>query len=125
MASARSTVSMARTTPAQNPRGEQSTIFSGGLACMGRSRTDESPGRAGNGRFKWDFPDEDLGLLSGAVKAVHQTIAPQAPDGLYRGQFPSSLMTTASPPRGGRSTKEICHEQCTADAKGDCRVAGR
>jgi len=30
------------------------------------------------------FPDHDLGLLSGAVKAVHQTIAPQAPDGLYR-----------------------------------------
>src|ERR1700685_3551497 len=95
MASARSTVSMARTTPAQNPRGEQSTIFSGGLACMGRSRTGEPPGGRGNR----DFPDEDLGLLSGAVKAVHQAIAPQAPDGLYRGQFPSSLMTTASPPR--------------------------
>jgi hypothetical protein len=84
MASARSTVSMARTTPAQNPRGEQSTIFSGGLACMGRSRTDETlAGGQGTVDSK-DFPDHDLGLLSGAVKAVHQTIAPQAPDGLYR-----------------------------------------
>src|SRR5260370_1099061 len=27
--------------------------------------------------------------------------------------------------RGGRSAKEICHEQCTADAKGNRRVAGR
>src|SRR6266403_4098635 len=34
MVSARSTVSIARTTPAQKPRGEQSTIFRGGLACM-------------------------------------------------------------------------------------------
>src|ERR1700740_2109084 len=34
MVSARSTVSMARTTPAQKPRGEQSTIFRAGLACI-------------------------------------------------------------------------------------------
>jgi hypothetical protein len=32
MVSARSTVSIARTTPAQKPLGEQSTIFRGGLA---------------------------------------------------------------------------------------------
>jgi hypothetical protein len=32
MASARSTDSMARTTPAQNPRGEQSSTFRTGLA---------------------------------------------------------------------------------------------
>src|SRR6266566_3559052 len=45
MVSARSTVSIARTTPAQKPRGEQSTIFRGGLAGIGRSRT-ESPSPA-------------------------------------------------------------------------------
>src|SRR5207237_7256163 len=37
--------------------------------------------------------------LSGAVTAAQQTIARLAPDGLYRAQFPSSLMTTASPPK--------------------------
>jgi hypothetical protein len=37
---------MARTTPAQKPRGEQSTIFNCGLACMGRSGTC-SPGSIG------------------------------------------------------------------------------
>src|ERR1700759_2360126 len=35
MASARSTVSIARTTPAQKPRGEQSTILRSGLAVIG------------------------------------------------------------------------------------------
>src|ERR1700722_3749538 len=39
MVSARSTVSIARTTPAQKPRGEQSTIFRGGLAGIRRPRT--------------------------------------------------------------------------------------
>ena len=42
----------------------------------------------------------------------------------YIGQFPSSPMTTGFASKtGGRSTKEICHEQRTADAEGDCRVA--
>src|SRR5271170_2766786 len=35
MASARSTVSIARTTPAQKPRGEQSTSLRSGLAAVG------------------------------------------------------------------------------------------
>jgi hypothetical protein len=34
MASARSTVSMARTTPAQKPRGEQSTILRSGFESV-------------------------------------------------------------------------------------------
>src|SRR6187551_738231 len=31
----------------------------------------------------------------------------------------------ASPPRGGRSAREICREHITADAEGDRRLAGR
>src|SRR3954447_21457682 len=46
MVSARSTVSIARTTPAQKPRGEQSTILRGGLAGMGELRTGSPRKRA-------------------------------------------------------------------------------
>jgi hypothetical protein len=52
MVSARSTVSIARTTPAQKPRGEQSTIFRGFLACMEAISDRITPRRrAGNGQF--------------------------------------------------------------------------
>jgi hypothetical protein len=53
MVSARSTVSIARTTPAQKPRGEQSTIFRGGLAGMREVSDRISPiFRAVNDRFR-------------------------------------------------------------------------
>src|SRR5258708_5819766 len=58
MVSARSTVSIARTTPAQKPRGEQSTIFRSGLACIGAISDLVTPRRrAGNGQIwirTWD-----------------------------------------------------------------------
>src|SRR5947209_6137962 len=58
MVSARSTVSIARTTPAQKPCGEQSMIFRGGLADMGQFRTGSPRKRAINeGHFPastWD-----------------------------------------------------------------------
>jgi hypothetical protein len=67
MVSARSTVSIARTTPAQKPRGEQSTIFRAGLACMGAISGPNHPSPPGRERSLQSY---DLGLLSGAVKAV-------------------------------------------------------
>src|SRR5580704_15105275 len=85
MASARSTVSIARTTPAQKPRGEQSTILRSGfgsdLARIGAISGPNHPsaGRAGSARSKYD-----LGLVSGAVKALQQPIAQLAPVGIYR-----------------------------------------
>src|SRR6185312_6207176 len=73
MARARSTVSMALTTPAQKPRGEQSTILRVGLAFMRAIRT-ESPhtGRAGTANMH-----KDLGRLSGAVKADRAQMGPR------------------------------------------------
>src|SRR4051812_49224703 len=50
MVSARSTVSMARTTPAQKPRGEQSTIFRGGLAGILGNSGPNHPSPAGRER---------------------------------------------------------------------------
>ena len=61
-------------------------------------------------------------VLSRAIKTIERSALRR----LYRDEFPSSLMTIGFTPKksGGRSVKEICHEQCTADAEGDCRVAG-
>jgi hypothetical protein len=87
----------------------------------------ESPLADGQGTV--DLGNE-LGLLSTRVKAVSrglldpssalpltlpwlffEAIAPEAPEGLYTGQFPSSLMTTGfACKRGGRSANEICQE---------------
>src|SRR3954469_17464045 len=53
MVRARSTVSIARTTPAQKPRGEQSTIFRGGLAGMGAIPDRITPEK-GNYYSTWD-----------------------------------------------------------------------
>jgi hypothetical protein len=58
---------MARTTPAQKPRGEQSTILRSGLAGMGRYLRTESPLAGGQGTAN---SDKDLGLVSGCVKAL-------------------------------------------------------
>src|SRR5215467_9625413 len=106
MVRARSTVSMARTTPAQKPRGEQSTILRSGLAAeetvilsdlggesalAGGGETANSASVNGELRVR---DTSHLGPLSAHVKALQQTIAPRAPNGLYRPQFPSSLMTT-------------------------------
>src|SRR5882757_1595550 len=81
---------MARTTPAQKPRGEQSTIFRSGLADadkedIGCSRGAESPPAGGRGTAN---SCKDLGLLLGAVKALQQAIAPMAPAGVYRRRIP-------------------------------------
>src|SRR6476469_4856431 len=124
MASARSTVSMARTTPAQKPRGEQSTILRSGLAeifaDMGQSRDRITPRRrAGNGRSEYD-----LGPLSGAVKALSEEPLCRCPPMAYIGR--NSVIADDHRlrlQRGGRSTKEICHEQRASDAQGDRRLA--
>src|ERR1700753_518615 len=87
MVSARSTVSMARTTPAQKPRGEQSTIFRGGLADMGRPRTESAPlaRRVVERSIQRDNTSKDLGRLSGAVKGTH---CARGPGRLIRGAIP-------------------------------------
>src|SRR5450631_5156 len=108
MVSARSTVSIARTTPAQKPRGEHSTIFKSGLAgteaVMGDLGT-ESPHTGGQGRSIYTH---DLGLLSGSVKAVFASHCAAGPGGHIRGEFPSSSMTRRlATRRGWQSTKEI------------------
>src|SRR5258708_4639103 len=100
MASARSTVSMARTTPAQKPRGEQSTIlksgFGSGLADIGAFSGTESPLPPGGERpiriRTWDW-------FRAESRHFSEGIAPFAPQGLYRAEFPSSLMTPVSPPK--------------------------
>src|SRR6516165_992796 len=53
MVSARSTVSMARTTPAQKPRGEQSTILRSGFAAIGAISGPNHPSPAGRERSIW------------------------------------------------------------------------
>src|SRR5580704_3185735 len=82
MVSARSTVSMARTTPAQKPLGEQSTIlrsgFGSGLAAMERSRERIGPRRR---RGKVQF---QLGLGTGfgscqGTLVNHCTEGPKGP----------------------------------------------
>src|ERR1700752_2468471 len=94
MASARSTVSMARTTPAEKPRGEQSTIlrsgFGSGLADIRGNSRAESPPAGGRGTA---CLGKDLGPVWRCVKALFLAIAPFTPEGLYRAEFPSSPMT--------------------------------
>src|SRR5262245_2341676 len=59
MVSARSTVSMARTTPAQKPRGEQSTILRSGFAAIGAISGPNHPSPTGRERSfrgtNWDW----------------------------------------------------------------------
>src|ERR1700748_1555706 len=79
MVSARSTVSIARTTPAQKPRGEQSTILRGGLIVgieAASDRVGPKPKGSRSGRFKGINPPKDLGRLSGPVKGTHCVPAP-------------------------------------------------
>src|SRR5580698_5031377 len=66
---------MARTTPAQKPRGEQSTIQRGGLAGITRPRTGvgapqalTKAGRVVERSIQRDISRKDLGRLSGPVK---------------------------------------------------------
>src|SRR5438105_68994 len=63
---ASSAVSIARTTPAQKPRGEQSTSFRSGLAAIERSRDRITPHR----RARERSVGNELGLVSGAVKPL-------------------------------------------------------
>src|SRR6266567_8775023 len=122
MVSARSTVSIARTTPAQKPRGEQSTILRSGLADIGAISGPNHPSPVGGERpiriRTWD--------CFRALSRRFSRPLRQYPGKAYKApNSPSSPMTTDfASERGGRGPKEICHEQCTADAKGDGRVAG-
>src|SRR5580692_5662282 len=110
MVSARSTVSIARTTPAQKPRGEQSTILRSGLADIGAIPADRiTPRRrAGNGQFE----TRTWGRFRALSRHFHRPLR-RYPLTAYIGlEFPSSLMTTGfASEKGGRSAKEICHEQ--------------
>src|SRR5215218_1851015 len=90
MASARSTVSMARTTPAQKPRGEQSTIFRSGLADadkedIGGSRGPNHPQPAGGER---PIRVRTWGCFWALSRHFSRPIAPTAPQGVYRRRIP-------------------------------------
>src|ERR1700722_2378668 len=126
MASARSTVSIARTTPAQKPRGEQSTIlkcgFGSALTGMGAISVPNHPSAGGQGAVVQNTTWDCFRALSRYFSKPLR----HGPRWAYIGPFPSSPMTTDFASKtGGRSTKEICHEQRTADAQGDCRLAAR
>src|SRR3954468_23002276 len=124
---------MARTTPAQKPRGEQSTIFRSGLADADKEDADIEDMRAISGP---NHPSpvggerpiriRTWGCFWARSRHFWQAIAPMAPQGVYRRRIPviTDDRRLRLPKRGGRGPKEICHEQCTADAKGDGRVAG-
>src|ERR1700744_1835491 len=131
MASARSTVSIARTTPAQKPRGEQSTTLRSGLADIGKisgkisgeNLTPNPPSPPGRGRSvasrTWD-------CFQALSRHFRKPLRPSRRKAYIGPNSPSSLMTTGfALKRGGRSTKEICHEQRTADAQGDRRLVAR
>src|ERR1700761_2862806 len=114
---------MARTTPAQKPRGEQSTTLRAGLAAMWENLAPNPPSPPGRGRSiatrTWDC----FQALSRHFRKPLRLGRRKAYIGL---NSPSSLMTTGfAPERGGRNAKEICHEQRTADAKGDRRLVAR
>src|ERR1700681_3380984 len=138
MASARSTVSMARTTPAQKPRGEHSITCSGGFCSGGFSEGGEDVmsvsgfgGTQGISRPLSSTP---------AAERQNYTIAPNlslsgnmftisgcasrrcAP--IFR-LFPSSLMATGFAPPGGRSTRRIYHDGSAPYAESDRGLAGR
>ena len=94
----RSTISMARSTPAQKPRGEQSRIFRAGLAGMGASR-DRITHCPRSARLTVNSQSPTWDCFRAVLSRPCRRIARPAPDGLYSGQFPSSPMTTASPPK--------------------------
>src|SRR3954447_23716060 len=89
MASARSTVSMARTTPAQKPRGEQSTILRSGLrselADIGAVSGTESPPAGGRGTASFV---KDLGPVWSHVKALFAWALRLLPLRAYIGRIP-------------------------------------
>src|SRR5215471_13739064 len=124
MVSARSTVSIARTTPAQKPRGEQSTIFRSGLAAIGAILGPKHPLPTGRDRSNRLTNWARLRSVSRPIsnRPISQPLR-RRPFKAYIEQIPvivddRRLRLQA----GGRIAKEICHEQRTADAEGDCRV---
>src|SRR5579864_8796550 len=104
MVSARSTVSMARTTPAQKPRGEQSTTFRSDLAGMGAISGPNHPSPAGQGRSNGHQFGLRLGTGLGlAFRLCQGTLAPNpAPEVTCITQRLSGYLTKHQPARNGR-----------------------
>src|ERR1700712_1085476 len=109
---------MARTTPAQKPRGEQSTIFRSGFADIRAISGPNHPSPAGGER---PIRIGTWGCFWALSRHFSRPLR-QRPLRAYIGaEFPviTDDRRLRLQKRGGRGTKEICHEQCAADAKGD------
>src|SRR5882757_9268617 len=99
MVSARSTVSMARTTPAQKPRGEQSTILRDGLAdadkadmglSFGAISGPNHPSPAGGER---PIRIRTWGCFGALSRHFSRPLRQWPPKGYIGPEFPSSPMT--------------------------------
>src|SRR6266700_2299574 len=105
MASARSTVSMARTTPAQKPRGEQSTIFRSGLAAIGADLGPNHPIPAGrDGQFS-----VRLGAAFERCQGRFASHCAARPGGHIRGRIPVIVddQTAWLPGGGGKAQRRF------------------
>src|ERR1700687_1053682 len=107
---------MARTTPAQNPRGAQSSTLSAGfseaLAILSSNPR----------RFSASFKPRH-GVRRPALSSRDGCMDPTQT--LYSGHFPIITDDLVLRPAGGRSVEEICHgHTSTINAEGDRRLAG-
>src|SRR6185437_14123387 len=106
MASARSTVSIARTTPAQKPRGEQSTILRSGLTGIKSNLEPNHPSPAGGERSiqvtTWDcfsaLSRHFLGASSGKVPPdIRSRREPGLPEDIVRAEDGVPAWRTIAP----------------------------
>src|ERR1700742_869328 len=93
---------MARTTPAQKPRGEQSTTLRSGLAAMEQNLAANPPSPAGRGRSVATTTWDCFQALSRHFRKPLRLGRQKAYIGL---NSPSSLMTTGFAPKGWAKRK--------------------
>ena len=107
---------MARTTPAQKPRGEHSSTLRAGFSGVFiMSASEIAP------IFR-EFLPPDMGCA--APPCQDGMVARVRPQSLYSGHFPIIIDDLVLRPAGGRSVEEICHgHTSTLDAEGDRRLA--
>src|SRR5450756_1913701 len=106
---------MARTTPAQNPRGEQSSTLSAGFSGVFIMMSSKPR------RFFASFKPRH-GVRRPALSSRGGCMDPTQP--LYSGHFPIITDDLVLRPAGGRSVEEICHGHTSpVAAEGDRRLA--
>src|ERR1019366_1553180 len=121
---------MARTTPAQNPRGEHSSTLRAGfsevfITMSKKSRSKQSWFKKSRYKKTRRFPanfSSRHGLPRPTLSRRHGCTGPT--QSLYSGNFPIIIDDLVLRPAGGRSVEEICHgHTSTVDAEGDRRLA--